>query len=98
MNVYQKDEIRCDQNMPFKLLTHVTNKYAGAGMQQYLCFFMPFFCGTAPLFFRLPPSASASLKLDSDPPSQDSSESKPEADTRAPITAGLRTKPQSCPN
>lgn len=55
----------------------------GAGMQQYLCFFMPFFCGTDPLFFWLPPSASASLKLDSDPPSQDSSESKPEEDTRA---------------
>lgn len=70
----------------------------GAGMQQYLCFFMPFFCSTDPLFFWLPPSASASLKLDSDPPSQDSSESKPEEDTRAPITAGLRTKPQSCPN
>lgn len=55
----------------------------GAGMQQYLCFFMPFFCGIDPLFFWLPPSASASLKLDSDPPSQDSSESKPEEDTRA---------------
>lgn len=54
-----------------------------AGMQQYLCFFMPFFRGTDPLFFWLPPSARASLKLDSDPPSQDSSESKPEEDTRA---------------
>lgn len=29
MNLYQKDEIHCDQNMPFNLLSHVTNKYAG---------------------------------------------------------------------
>lgn len=58
----------------------------GAGMQQYLCFLMPF-CGTDPLFFWLPPSTSASLKLDSDPPSPDSSESKPEEDR----TTDLRT-------
>lgn len=54
----------------------------GGGMRHYLCFFMPFFCGTDVLFFRLPPSTSASLKLDSDPPSQDSSESKPKEERR----------------
>lgn len=48
------------------------------GMQQYLCFLMPFSCGTDPLFFWLLLSnTSASLKLASDTPSYDSSESRP---------------------
>lgn len=49
-----------------------------AGMQQYLCFLMPFSCGTDPLFFWLLLSSTrASLKLASDTPSYDSSESRP---------------------
>lgn len=59
----------------------VSTCYHVRGMQHYLCFLMPFFCGTDPLFW-LRPSTSASLKLDSDPPSQDSSESKPEEERR----------------
>lgn len=48
------------------------------GMRQNLCFLMPFCCGTDPLFFLvLASNTRASLKLDSDTPSYDSSESRP---------------------
>ncbi len=48
-----------------------------AGIWLYLCFLIPFSWGTAPLFFWAPSYTTASLKLASDVPSQDSSESKP---------------------
>lgn len=85
MNLYQMDWISAAFYQPKHNIQTVSTCYQqihGAGMQHYLCFLMPFFCGTDPLFFWLSPSTSASLKLDSDPPSQDSSESKPEEERR----------------
>lgn len=86
MNLYQMDLTTTtfyhDQNTTLKTVSTCDQQIHGGGMQHYLCFLMPFFCGTDPFFFWLPPSTSASLKLDSDPPSQDSSESKPEEKRR----------------
>lgn len=48
-----------------------------AGILAYLCFLIPFSCGKEPLFLWVPSYTTASLKLASDVPSYDSSESKP---------------------
>lgn len=51
-----------------------------AGMQPYLYFLMPFSCSIGPFFWLLLSNTSASLKLASDNPSYDSSDSRPVAD------------------
>lgn len=58
----------------------------GTGIWPDLRFLIPFSWGTAPLFFLAPSYTTASLKLASDVPSHDSSESKPETHKHIIIT------------
>lgn len=55
MNLYQMDLITTtfyhDQNTTLKTVSTCDQQIHGGGMQHYLCFLMPFFRGTDPLFF-----------------------------------------------
>ena len=59
------------------------------GILAYLCFLIPFSCGKEPLFLWVPSYTTASLKLASDVPSYDSSESRPNTDKHTQIRERL---------
>lgn len=53
MSLYQMDLITTAfyKTQPLKTVSTCSQQIHGGGMQHYLCFLMPFFCGTDPLFF-----------------------------------------------